>query len=99
MRHFAACARAVVAVRKRHGRTLAPDGRTKRGVSREAAIAEDGVVRGGELDPDLVSHDAAAADPVRASRPATAEAFFDRGPGYVRPFGRVPLADVDMVAS
>jgi hypothetical protein len=70
-----------------------------RGVSREAAIAEDGVVRAGELDPDLVSHDAAATDPVRASRPVTAEVFFDRGPGYVRPFGRVSLADVDMVAS
>ena len=89
-----------MAVRERHGRTLAPDsGRTMRGVSREAAIADDGVVRTGKLDRDLVSHDAAAMDAVRTSRPAPAEVCFDRGPGYVRLSGRVSVADGDIVAS
>lgn len=86
--------------RERHGRTLAPDSdRTMRGVSREAAIADDGVVLSGELDHDLVAHDAAATDAARASGPAPAEVFIDRGPGYVRLPGLVSLADVDMVAS
>jgi N-methylhydantoinase B len=57
------------------------------------------VVLTGELDHDLESHDAAAADPGRTSRPAPAEVFFDRGPRYVRLSGRVSFADVDIVAS
>jgi N-methylhydantoinase B len=68
-------------------------------LSRSAAIADYGVVLTGELDHDLKSHDAAAADPGRTSRPAPAEMFFDRGPTYVRLFGRVSFADVDIVAS
>jgi N-methylhydantoinase B len=70
-----------------------------RGVTREAAIADDGVVLTGELDHGLVSHDAAPTDAARASRPAPAEVFFDWGPWYVRLSGRVSFADVDMVAS
>ena len=72
---------------------------TVRGVSREAAIADDGVVLTAELDHDLVSHDAAATDAARASRQAPAEVSLDRGPGYVRLSGRVSFTDVDMVAS
>jgi N-methylhydantoinase B len=70
-----------------------------RGVSREAAIADYGVVLTGELDHDLESHETAAADAARTSRPAPAEVFFDRGPRYVRLSGRVSFADVDIVTS
>ena len=45
---------------------------TVRGVSREAAIADYGVVLTGEPDEDLVSYDAAATDAARATRPALA---------------------------
>ena len=68
-------------------------------MSREAGIADDGVVLTGELDHDLVSHDAAATDAAGASRPALAEVFFDQGPGHVRLSGPVSSADVGMVAS
>lgn len=68
-------------------------------MSREAGIADDGVVLTGELDHDLASHDATARDAAGASRPAPAEVFFDRGPGHVRLSGRVFSADVGMVAS
>ena len=44
-----------------------------RGVSREAAIADYGVVLTGELDHDVESHDAAATDAARTSRPAPAQ--------------------------
>ncbi|MEP7193845.1 MAG: hypothetical protein ABI903_13375 [Actinomycetota bacterium] len=52
-----------------------------------------------EPDEDLVSYDAAATDSARATRPALAEVFFDRGPGYVRLSGGVSFADVDAVGS
>jgi 2-methylisocitrate lyase-like PEP mutase family enzyme len=65
---------------------------TVRGVSREAAIADYGVVLTGEPDEDLVSYDAAATDAARATRPALAEVFFDRGPGYSRLSGGVSYA-------
>ena len=70
-----------------------------RGVSREGAIADYGVVRIGEPDQDLVSYDAAATDAARSTRPALAEVFFDRGPGYARLCGGVSHADVDAVGS
>jgi N-methylhydantoinase B len=47
----------------------------------------------------LVSYDAAATDAARATRPALAEVFFDRGPGYARLCGGVSHADVDAVGS
>jgi len=68
-------------------------------VSREAAIADHGVVLTGEPDEDLVSHRAAATDAARATRPALAEVFSDRGPGDARLSGRVSYADVDAVSS
>jgi N-methylhydantoinase B len=46
-----------------------------------------------------VSYDAAATDAARATRPALAEVFFDRGPGYARLCGGVSDADVDAVGS
>jgi N-methylhydantoinase B len=67
-------------------------------VSREAAVADNGVVLAGELD-DLESHDSAAADAARTAPLAPAEVFFDRGPRYVRLSGRASFADVDIVAS
>jgi N-methylhydantoinase B len=70
-----------------------------RGVSREAAIADYGVVLTGEPDQDLVSCDAAATDAARATRPGLSEVFFDRGPGYARLCGGVSQADVDAVGS
>jgi hypothetical protein len=81
-----------------------PVGRTRcsmtvRGVSREAAIADYGVVLTGEPDEDLVSFDAAATDAARATRPALAEVCLDRGPGYARRCGGVSPADVDAVGS
>jgi hypothetical protein len=79
------------------GRTLCS--MTVRGVSREAAIADYGVVLTGEPDENLVSYDAAARDAARATRPALAEVFFDRGPGYARLSGGVSYADVDAVGS
>jgi N-methylhydantoinase B len=69
------------------------------GVSREAAIADYGVVLTGEPDEDLVSCDAAATDAARATRLALAEVFFGRGPGYARLCGGVSYADVDVVGS
>jgi N-methylhydantoinase B len=72
---------------------------TVRGVSREAAIADYGVVLTGEPDEDLVSYDAAATDAARATRPALAEVFFDRGPGYAPLSGGASQADVDAVGS
>jgi hypothetical protein len=79
------------------GRTLCS--KTVRGVSREAAITDYGVVLTGEPDEDLVSYEAAATDAARATRPALAEVFFDRGPGYARLCGGVSCADVDPVGS
>jgi hypothetical protein len=72
---------------------------TARGVSQEPAIADDGVVPTGELDDDFVSDDAAATAAARATRPAPAEVWFDREPGYVPPCGGVLYADVDGVGS
>ncbi len=68
------------------------------GVSREAAIADDGVVLPDEMDHDMVSYDAATTDAARASRPP-AEVFLDRAPGYVRLSGLVAFDDVGTVAS
>lgn len=72
-----------------------------RGVSREAAIADNGVVLIGELDDeDLVSYGAAARDAARASGPAPpAEVCSDRGPGYARLCGGVSYAEVSVVGS
>jgi len=70
-----------------------------RGVSREGAIADYGLVLTGEPDEDLVSYDAAATDAARAKRSTSAEVFFDRGPRYARVYGGVPYADVDAVGS
>jgi N-methylhydantoinase B len=67
-------------------------------VSREAAIAEYGVVLIGELDDDWLSYDAATTDAARASRPAPAEVS-GRGPGYARLSGSASYADVDAVGS
>jgi N-methylhydantoinase B len=72
---------------------------TFRGVSREAAIADYGLVLTGEPDEDLVSYDAAATDAARATRPAQVEVSFDRGPGYAQLCGGVSYADVDAVGS
>jgi N-methylhydantoinase B len=72
---------------------------TVRGVSREAAIADHGVVLTGEPDEDLVSYDAAATDAARATRLALAEVFFNRRPGHARLCGGVSYADVDAVDS
>lgn len=72
---------------------------TMRGVSREAAIADYGVVLTGEPDEDLVSYYAAATDAARATRPALAEVFFDRGPGYARLCSGVSYGEVDAVDS
>jgi hypothetical protein len=57
------------------------------------------VVLTGEADEDLVSYDAAATDAARATRPALAEVFFDRGSEYPRLCGGVWYADVDAVGS
>jgi N-methylhydantoinase B len=72
---------------------------TVHGVSRQAAIVDYGVVLIGEPDEDLVSYDAAAMDATRATRPALAKSFFDRGPGCARLSGGVSYADVDAVGS
>jgi N-methylhydantoinase B len=57
-----------------------------------------GWVLTGELDDDdSVSYDTAATDAARASRPAPAEVFSDRGPGYARLSGGVSYADVYVV--
>ena len=68
-------------------------------MSREAAIADYGVVFTAELDDDSLSHDAATANAARASRPGPAGVFFDRGPGYARLPGGASYADVDVVGS
>jgi hypothetical protein len=74
-------------------------GMSVRGVSREAAIADYGVVLTGRLDDDLVSYDVAATDAARATRSALAEVLFARGPGQARLCGGVSYADVDVVGS
>jgi hypothetical protein len=58
-------------------------------VSREAAIADDGVLPPGALDHDVMSQDAAATDRARTSRP----------PSFARLSGLVSFADVAMVAA
>jgi N-methylhydantoinase B len=70
-----------------------------RGVSREAAIADNGRVLTGALDEDSVPYDAAATGAARATRPALAEACCDRGPAYARLSGGVWYCDVDTVDS
>ena len=68
-----------------------------RKVSPEAALAAYGVVLTGSLDDDDLGFDADATAAERAgSRPAPAEAFFDRGPGYARLSGGAAHAEVDL---
>ncbi|HEY5248972.1 MAG TPA: hypothetical protein VIJ15_11065 [Dermatophilaceae bacterium] len=69
------------------------------GLSREAAIADYGVVLTGELDDDSLSHDAATTNAARASRPGPAGVFFESGPGFARLPGGASYADVDVVGS
>ncbi|HCU95933.1 MAG TPA: hypothetical protein DHU96_25730 [Actinobacteria bacterium] len=68
-------------------------------MSRETAINDDGPVFTRELDYDLLRHDAAATDAIRAPRPARAEVPFGRRPGYVPLSGGASFADVSTVAS
>ena len=68
------------------------------GLSREAAITDYGVVLTGELDVDSLSHDAATANALRASRPGPLGTSY-RGPGYARLPGGAAYADVDVVGS
>jgi hypothetical protein len=86
------------------GSRTAPEGRaargaTVRGLSRGAAIADNGVVLTGELEADSLSYPAAATDAARASRLAQAEVSFDQGPGDARPSSGVSYAGVDVVGS
>ena len=72
-----------------------------RKVSPAAALADYGVVLTGSADTDSIeggslSYDEAATLAERASRPAPSEAFFDRGPGYVRLAAGASHADVDL---
>jgi hypothetical protein len=81
-------------------RTPAPNsGATVRGVSRRAAIADDGVVLTRDSGRDVLSYDAAATDAARVSRPAPADVFFDPGPGAPGSLASRPSPDVDMGAS
>ena len=82
-----------------HCRERIVSGTTVRGVSREAATAHNEVVLTGELDDDSMLYDAAAASVARASGPARAEVFSDRGPGYARLSGGGSDAHVDSVGS
>lgn len=66
---------------------------------REAAINDDGSVFTRELDHDLLQHDAAATDAIRAPRPARAGVPFGRGLGYVPLWGGATFAAVNRVAS
>lgn len=66
---------------------------------REAAINDDGLVFTRELDHDLLQHDAAATDAIRAPRPAWAEVLFNRRPGYFPLSGGATFAAVNRVAS
>jgi hypothetical protein len=71
-----------------------------RAVSREAVIADNGVVLIGELnDDDSILCVAAGRGAACASGPAPAEVFPDWGSGYARLFGGVSYADVDVVGS
>ena len=76
-----------------------PRRRDHPGVSRGTAINDDGLVFTRELDHDLLQHDAAATDAIRASWPARAEVPFGRRAGYVRLSGGASFADVSTVAS
>jgi hypothetical protein len=69
------------------------------GVSREAAIADYGVVVTGEPDEDSVSYDSAPTDAARATGPALAGVFFDRGPGHARLCGGVSYVGDGAVGS
>ncbi len=68
-----------------------------RKVSPEAALADYGVVLTGSLDDDSLGFDADATEAERAGRPATSEAFFDRGPGYARLADGAAYAAVDLL--
>jgi N-methylhydantoinase B len=72
---------------------------TVRGVSREAVIADNGVVLTGELDDDSMLYAVAATSAASVSGPAPAEVLSDWGPGYARLFGGVSYADVEVVGS
>jgi hypothetical protein len=68
------------------------------GVSREATIADYGLVLSGELDDgDWMLYVAAATDAAGASGLSVAEVLFDPGPGYARRFGGMRHAGVDVV--
>jgi N-methylhydantoinase B len=68
-----------------------------RKVSPGAAFAAYGVVLTGSLADDSLAFDAEATAVERAGRPAAAEAFFDRGPGYARLAGGAAHAEVDLL--
>jgi len=73
-------------------------GMTAPGVSRQAAIADNGPMFTGVLDDNRsVSYDATAADSSPASPPASAEVFSDWGPAYAKLSSRASYADVDLV--
>ncbi len=67
-----------------------------RKVSPEAALSDYGVVLTGSVDGDDLGYDAGATATERSGRPRSAEAFFDRGPGYARLSGGAAYADVDV---
>lgn len=79
---------------------LAPhSGGADPGVSRGAAINDDGPVFSRELDHDLLPHDVAGWAAARAPRLARVVVLVDRGPGYVPLSGGASFADVNRVAS
>jgi N-methylhydantoinase B len=68
-------------------------------VSREAGIADHGLVLTGKLDDDSLSYNAAAMDVARASGLALAELFSDWKSGRRRFSGDLSCADLDAVDS
>jgi N-methylhydantoinase B len=68
-----------------------------RKVSPEAALADYGVVLTGDVESDDLGYAAEATRAERAGRTTSAEAFFDRGPGYAHLAGGAAYADVDLL--
>ena len=79
------------------GLAVVSGGYSWRKVSPEAALADYGVVLTGSLDDDSLGFDADATAAERTGRPAAAEAFFDRGPGYAQLAEGAAYAAVDLV--
>jgi cytidylate kinase len=96
-------ARPTTSQHKQPSLSIAPGSRHDRAsvcrLSREAGIADHGVMLTGKLDDETLSYNGAAMDAARASRLTLAGVFLNEGSGCVRLSGNASYADVNRVGS